>query len=76
MQGQGGAVFKVTADGKESVLYSFTGNADGNGPLGGLVTDSAGNAYGTAFYGGSLGGGVVLKLSPGWRRDRALQLRD
>ncbi|HEV2379785.1 MAG TPA: choice-of-anchor tandem repeat GloVer-containing protein [Terriglobia bacterium] len=59
-----GAVFKVTADGKKTVLYNFTGNADGNEPFGGLVRDSAGNAYGTAFYGG-LGTGVIFKLSPG-----------
>jgi uncharacterized repeat protein (TIGR03803 family) len=59
----------------ESVLYSFSGAADGALPNGGLISDGAGNLYGTAFAGGDLsvcgggGCGVVYKLSPssnGW----------
>ncbi len=46
-----GAVFKLTAnvDGTwtERVLYSFTGGADGQWPLAGLIFDAAGNLYGT-----------------------------
>jgi hypothetical protein len=54
----------------ESVLYSFTGGADGASPWAGLIFDSGGNAYGTTFYGGNLSGcggsgcGVVFELSP------------
>jgi uncharacterized repeat protein (TIGR03803 family) len=42
-----GVVFKVTATGQETVLYSFTGGADGAYPVGGVIFDSAGNLYGT-----------------------------
>jgi uncharacterized repeat protein (TIGR03803 family) len=47
----------------ESVLYSFTGHADGAYPQSGVVLDQAGNLYGTTLYGG-LQFGVVYKLSP------------
>jgi uncharacterized repeat protein (TIGR03803 family) len=59
----------------ESVLYSFSGAGDGANPNGGLISDAAGNLYGTAYEGGDLsacggaGCGVVFKLSPnasGW----------
>ncbi|HEY1658053.1 MAG TPA: choice-of-anchor tandem repeat GloVer-containing protein [Candidatus Sulfotelmatobacter sp.] len=52
----------------ETVLYSFN-IADGETPYGGVIFDSAGNLYGTTFYGGgngcgSFGCGQVFKLSP------------
>jgi uncharacterized repeat protein (TIGR03803 family) len=47
-----GVVFKVDATGKETVLYSFTGNPDGWNPLAELVQDSSGNLYGTTLYSG------------------------
>jgi uncharacterized repeat protein (TIGR03803 family) len=47
-----GVVFKLNVSGNESVLYAFTGGADGAGANGGLLLDSAGNLFGTAFYGG------------------------
>jgi uncharacterized repeat protein (TIGR03803 family) len=48
-----------------SVLYKFTGQADGADPLAALVFDQAGNLYGTASAGGSGGGGgSVFELSP------------
>jgi len=59
-----GVVFKVDATGKETVLYSFTGAADGWSPLGALVEDSLGNLYGTTLHGGAVGPGVVFKLEP------------
>jgi len=73
-----GTVFRIAAGGKETVLYSFTGGADGSEPQGGVVRDAAGNLYGTAFSGGSTTGpgcnqfpgtpadgcGVVFKLEP------------
>jgi uncharacterized repeat protein (TIGR03803 family) len=55
------------------VIYNFTGGADGGAPSTGLVTDAAGNLYGTASYGGASGGGTVFKLTPGdsgWRFNR------
>ena len=47
---------------QETVLYSFTGVADGGSPYGGLVRDTAGNLYGTTYYGGTDSAGVVFKL--------------
>lgn len=51
-----------------TVLYNFSGGADGGSPHGGLVADSAGNVYGTATEGGisascqGFGCGVVYEL--------------
>jgi uncharacterized repeat protein (TIGR03803 family) len=65
-----GVVFKLDSKGNETVLYSFTGGKDGGLPTGDLLTDSAGNLYGTTSEGGDLscakgsGCGVVFKLTP------------
>lgn len=71
-----GVVFKLsppaTAGGawSETVLYSFTGAADGGGPLGSVSFDKNGNLLGTASHGGDLscnypaGCGVVFQLTP------------
>src|SRR5580692_12843049 len=59
-----GGVFKVAPDGTETVLYSFTGGADGAFPISALVRDSVGNLYGTTTQGGSVGAGVVFKVDP------------
>jgi uncharacterized repeat protein (TIGR03803 family) len=53
-----GTVFKVNANGRETVLYSFGEGTDGGGPVGGLVRDSMGNLYGTTIFGGRGSGGV------------------
>jgi len=58
-------VFKIDSAGKESVLYSFSGGADGGAPShGGVVADAEGNLYGTTDFGGDVGCscGVVYKL--------------
>ena len=47
----------------ETVLYSFTGGADGSQAFGTLIRDAAGNLYGTTVDGGSLGQGTVFELS-------------
>lgn len=67
-----GTIFRLSPAGQETVLYSFSGGADGGNPEGGLVRDAAGNLYGTAErYGSSqcpsdlpVGCGVVFQLSP------------
>jgi uncharacterized repeat protein (TIGR03803 family) len=60
-----GTVFKITASGSESVLYSFAGGNDGAYPYGGLVTDSTGNLYGTTQQGGGNGYyGTIFELTP------------
>jgi uncharacterized repeat protein (TIGR03803 family) len=56
----------------ETVLYDFTCCPLGpaNQPYGGLISDAAGNLYGTTFQGGAYGHGAVFELSPiagvGW----------
>jgi uncharacterized repeat protein (TIGR03803 family) len=74
-----GVVFELMPESdrswKEEVLHKFTG-ADGNGPVAGLVFDTAGSLLGTTFFGGDLnlcggtGCGVVFELTPnskgGW----------
>jgi uncharacterized repeat protein (TIGR03803 family) len=63
-------VFKVDTTGHETLLYNFTGGADGGQPWAGLIRDLAGNLYGTTLGGGDLncsqggGCGVVFKLTP------------
>ncbi len=62
-----GVVFKVDRTGKETVLYSFTGGADGASPND-MIRDEEGNLYGTTISGGDLSGcggqgcGVVFKV--------------
>jgi uncharacterized repeat protein (TIGR03803 family) len=57
-----GVVYKLDAAGQETVLYSFTGGADGGSPSAGVIRDAAGNLYGTAYYGGTASAGVVFKV--------------
>ena len=58
-----GTVFKVDAIGKETVLYSFTGNPDGARPEAVLLRGGAGNLYGTTtYYGGAFLWGSMFKL--------------
>jgi uncharacterized repeat protein (TIGR03803 family) len=59
-----GVVFKITARGKESVLYSFAGGSDGSKPEARLVRDGSGNFYGTTNLGGPADQGTVFKLAP------------
>jgi uncharacterized repeat protein (TIGR03803 family) len=57
-----GVIYRVDAGGHESVLYSFSGGADGGEPLAGVIRDSSGNIYGTTFLGGTSNAGVVYRL--------------
>jgi hypothetical protein len=66
-----GTVFKLSPNSDstwtESVIYSFTGNADGGLPIAGLILDKAGNLYGTTVFAGDVAGaccGVVFELTP------------
>jgi uncharacterized repeat protein (TIGR03803 family) len=64
-----GVIFKLDPTGKETVLHSFTGGADGAFPVAGLSIDSSGNLYGTAWQGGatcftSYRCGVLFKIVP------------
>jgi len=59
-----GVVFELSLQGQETVLHNFAGgSSDGASPvLGSLLTDKAGNLYGTTEFGGTSGQGVVYKL--------------
>jgi uncharacterized repeat protein (TIGR03803 family) len=64
-----GVVFKLTPEGKETVLHSFCWQdncADGQQPYAGLIFDQKGNLYGTTYVGGAgtYRGGVVFRLTP------------
>jgi uncharacterized repeat protein (TIGR03803 family) len=59
-----GVVYKITASGQESVLYAFTGGADGGNPYAAVTLDSAGNLWGTVYNGGAGLAGAIYKISP------------
>jgi uncharacterized repeat protein (TIGR03803 family) len=63
-----GTVFELTPKAgswTEKVLHSFGSGKDGVGPEAGLISDKAGNLYGTTFYGGTnLHGGTVFEIKP------------
>lgn len=64
-----GTVFMLDKTGKETLLYSFTGGADGRFPGYGTLLRAGGNLYGTTLYGGDFrcnerGCGVIFKLTP------------
>ncbi|HSY11816.1 MAG TPA: choice-of-anchor tandem repeat GloVer-containing protein [Verrucomicrobiae bacterium] len=67
-----GTVFELAKSGQqwqESVLYNFTGGADGASPYAGVIFDSRGNIYGTATEGGTNSVGTIYSLVPnngGW----------
>ena len=62
-----GTIYELSPNGNggwnKSLLYAFTGAADGGYPTSNLVFDSAGNLYGKAYGGGAYGYGVVFELS-------------
>ena len=66
----GGTIFKLTNTGsgwKEDILFNFGLASGGYEPNGGLIFDSAGNLYGTTYFGGinvGQGCGTVFELAP------------
>jgi uncharacterized repeat protein (TIGR03803 family) len=61
-----GNVFSMDpSTGAETVIYSFTGGADGGNPYSALVADASGNMYGTTYDGGAYGYGTVFEVTPG-----------
>jgi uncharacterized repeat protein (TIGR03803 family) len=62
-----GTVFEInlsSTTGVETVLYSFTGGADGADPVAGLVMGPHGTLYGTTEYGGTNNDGTVFEINP------------
>lgn len=57
-----GTVFKISASGVETVLYSFPGGADGSFPSSGVIRDAAGNLYGETSTGGATQRGTIFKI--------------
>ncbi|MGH6890118.1 MAG: choice-of-anchor tandem repeat GloVer-containing protein [Rhizomicrobium sp.] len=77
-----GIVFKLPPDGKETVLHYFKGGSDGFEPAAGLIEDSAGNLYGTTYWGGSdrypcnSGCGTVFEVAPDGTETILYKFRD
>jgi len=59
-----GTVFKMTPKGVWTVLYLFTGGADGASPGAGLLLGRDGNFYGTTTRFGGSGLGTFFKITP------------
>ena len=59
-----GGIYQVTTAGTATVLYTFTGGADGGNPVAGLVEAGDGNLYGTTQAGGTSNLGTVFKITP------------
>jgi len=62
-----GTIFRVTAAGKATTLWTFCSLpncADGEFPLAGLVLATNGNFYGTTGYNGAYLGGTIFEITP------------
>jgi uncharacterized repeat protein (TIGR03803 family) len=57
-----GTVFRVTDTGELTVLYTFTGGADGKRPVGPPVRAADGNFYGVTSEGGEFGCGTIYRI--------------
>jgi uncharacterized repeat protein (TIGR03803 family) len=63
--GSDGTVYKISANGTETLLQNLKGSTDGGFPYAGLAMDGSYNLYGTTQYGGNntlnsnFGGGVT-----------------
>lgn len=60
-----GAVFELSSSGALLQSFDLSVSTTGQTPSGGLVMDSSGNLYGTAYGGGDFGSGDVFKVSGG-----------
>jgi uncharacterized repeat protein (TIGR03803 family) len=58
-----GTVFRVSAQGSETVLHSFGGTGDGQTPFGSLIEASDGNLYGLTGAGGDYSSGVAFRMT-------------
>ncbi len=63
--GNQGTVFKISAAGSETCLYSFgtSGGTDGEYPKAGLILGSNGNFYGTTYAGGTYNDGTIFEIT-------------
>ncbi len=58
-----GALFRITPAGALTPLHSFVSASDGANPLGKLVASTHGSLYGTAYTGGTNGGGTMFSIT-------------
>jgi uncharacterized repeat protein (TIGR03803 family) len=56
-----GTIFKIAGDGTFSIVYAFTGGADGGYPYSALVQGADGGLYGTTYAGGAAGYGAIFR---------------
>ena len=67
-----GQVYELSPSGggwTKTIIHSFVGGGGGQVPASGVISDAAGNLYGTAIAGGAHGQGIIYKMSPsasGW----------
>jgi len=59
-----GVIYKLTTDGQLTSIYTFPGGALGESPYSGLIEASDGNFYGSTYFGGLNGAGMIFKLMP------------
>jgi uncharacterized repeat protein (TIGR03803 family) len=57
-----GVVFRLSPDGQETPIYSFSGGEDGHYAYGSLAQDKSGNLFGVTIFGGAYGEGNVFRL--------------
>ena len=69
-----GTVFKVSPTGTVTPIHSFDAT-DGSNAIGGMTLGTDGNLYGNTWSGGTLGNGLVFKITPERYGDGAAQLR-
>ena len=59
-----GVVFRLTPSGRYSVVHTFAGS-EGQLPVNALFQATDGNLYGTTYFGGVSGNGVIFRISLG-----------
>jgi len=63
-----GSIFRFAPDtGAVTMLYAFTGGADGENPIGSLFQAADGNLYGATYFGGGSHYGTVFQYNLGTR---------
>lgn len=58
-----GTVFRLSPNGRESVLYNFGPPSDGEEPITGLIKDGKGGFYGMTASGGASNSGIIFELN-------------
>ncbi len=58
-----GVVYRISPSGLYSIVYAFSGGADGSSPRGGIIWGSTGNLYGSTYSGGDSGWGTLFEVT-------------